>query len=295
MALDTKRIQKPARKLRKLLKQMPRRPAPEQIHGFRTNAKRLETILGAFALDNRRGGSRLSKRVAKLRKCAGKVRDFDVLTDYASRIDYGTSERECSVRLLEHLGAQREKRVRNFHDLQKLYFSSLRKELKRTANKIADIFPPKGDGRRKGKLISATVAASVLTLLSELKEPSQLRKSNLHAYRLKVKELRNLLQLAKNADQQVFVDRLGEVKDAIGEWHDWEVLVATANETLAHGQNCRLVNKLRETTALKYEKAFRLSQGLRRQWLRMNRHGKDSSQFLGPAEGVWSATASLVA
>jgi CHAD domain-containing protein len=53
--------------------------------------------------------------------------------------------------------------------------------------------------------------------------PLQLRKSNLYQYRLKVKELRNLLQLAEDADQQAFIDRLGEVKDAIGEWHDWEV------------------------------------------------------------------------
>src|SRR5437588_8393340 len=104
MALDPKRIQKPARKLRKLLKKMPSTPAPEEIHGFRTNARRLETILDTFALDGTRNGSRLSKHISKLRKCAGKVRDFDVLTDYASGIDHDSSERECSVRLLEYLG-----------------------------------------------------------------------------------------------------------------------------------------------------------------------------------------------
>jgi hypothetical protein len=42
-----------------------------------------------------------------------------------------------------------------------------------------------------------------------------LNKPNLHPYRLKVKELRNVLQMADNADQQEFITRLGEVKDAI--------------------------------------------------------------------------------
>ena len=44
--------------------------------------------------------------------------------------------------------------------------------------------------------------------------------------------------MAESADQKAFVDRLGEIKDAIGEWHDWEVLVATANETLDHSRKC---------------------------------------------------------
>jgi CHAD domain-containing protein len=221
------------------------------------------------------------------------VRDFDVLTDYASGIHHDSSERECSVRLLEYLGAQRDRQARKFHDLHKLHVSSLHKGLKRTALKIEKIFPPKGDGRRNGELISATAASSALTLLSELREPSQLRKSNLHEYRLKVKELRNLLQMAANADQQAFVDRLAEIKDAIGEWHDWQVLIATANQTLDHGRNCRLVDKLRKRVDLKYREALRLCQGMRRQYLHMTKHqGKDSSPFR-PADAVWSATASL--
>jgi predicted O-methyltransferase YrrM len=57
--------------------------------------------------------------------------------------------------------------------------------------------PPKGDGRLNGKPVSATMSASALTPLSDLTTSPQLQRSNLHAYRLKVKELRNLLQMAK--------------------------------------------------------------------------------------------------
>ena len=188
------------------------------------------------------------------------------------------------------------RQARKFHNLQKQYFSVLRKDLKRTSNKLDDIFPPHGDGRLNGEPVCATVAASALTLLPDLTEPSQLRKSNLHEYRLKVKELRNILQMAENANHQAFVDRLGEVKHAIGEWHDWEILVETAKQTLDHAKNCQLVEKLGETAAAKYERAFRLSQGMRREYLRLTRHhGKRSSLDFRPAETVWSATASLVA
>ena len=277
---------------------MPSPPAPEEVHSFRTNARRLETVLEAFSLDNTKDGVALSKQISKLRKRAGKVRDFDVLTDFVSGVPHDPSERECSVRLLEHLGAQRERQARKFHNLQQRHFSSLRRRLKRTSKTIENLFPPKGDGRLNGKPVSAAVSTSALTLLSDLTEPSRLRKSNLHEYRLKVKELRNLLQMAENADRQPFVGRLGQVKNAIGEWHDWEVLVATAEDTLDHGRNCRLVQNLQKTAAAKFEAALRLSERMRREDLRMTkRDAKNSSKNkpLRPAEQVWSATASLTA
>jgi CHAD domain-containing protein len=298
MALDPNRIHKSTRKLRKLLRKMPSAPASGEVHSFRTNARRLETVLDSFPLDNTKDGFALSRQIAKLRRQAGKVRDFDVLTDFVSKVSHDPSEKECSVRLLEHLGAQREKQAKKFHNRQKRHSSGLRRRLKRTEKTIEKLFPPKGDGQLHGKPVSAAVSASALTLTSELTEPSRLNKSNLHQYRLKVKELRNLLQMAENADQQPFVDRLGQVKDAIGEWHDWEVLVATAKDALDHGRNCRLLKNLRKTAAAKFETALRLAEKMRRDDLRMTtKHAKNSSKTnpVHPTEQVWSATASLTA
>ena len=48
MALDFKRVQKPAGKLRKLLKMMSAEPTPEQVHDFRTNSRNMEATLEAF-------------------------------------------------------------------------------------------------------------------------------------------------------------------------------------------------------------------------------------------------------
>jgi len=298
MALDRKRIQKPARKLRKLLKKMPPVPAPEDIHSFRTNARRIETVLDSFPFRKTKNGKRLSKEIAKMRRRAGKVRDFDVLTDYVSGMPHDGSENACSVRLLEHLGAQRANQTAKFYKLQKKYGSAMRRHLKRALKKIENIFPPKGNGSLSKKPISATVSAAALAALIDLTEPARLGRSNLHEYRLKVKELRNLLQLAEDSDDQSFVGHLGQVKDAIGEWHDWEVLVGLAKDTLNHGKSCRLIEDLRDRADAEFKNALQLSQTMRRNDLRMTiRSTKHSPQtrHLDPAEQVWSATAALAA
>ena len=52
-------------------------------------------------------------------------------------------------------------------------------------------------------------------LRSALDRPAQFNKKNLHPYRLKVKELRDVLQLTKQNDGSVMIGRLVKVKDAI--------------------------------------------------------------------------------
>lgn len=296
--LDQSQIQKPARKLRKLLRKMSSVPTSKDVHNFRTNARRLETVLETLPLAHPKKRQQLDECISKLRKRAGKVRDFDVLTDYLSGIPHDRSENDCLVRLLEYLGAQREKQARKFHRLQKQHASGLRRKLKRTSKTIEKIFPVKGDRPLKAKPISAKVSSAALIVLSDLTEPSHLQRSNLHEYRLKVKELRNLLQMAKNSDQQPFVDRLGQVKDSIGEWHDWEVLVAIAKDVLDHGRTCGLIKNLQNTVETKFGMALRLAETMRRDDLRIRqRHEKGTSKRRPPqpASEVWSATASLTA
>jgi CHAD domain-containing protein len=234
----------------------------------------------------------ISKQISKLRKRAGKVRDCDVLTDFVSGVHWDRSESECSVRLLEHLGAQRQKQATKFHNLAQRHSSRLRRRLKRTSKTIEERLTPNGNGRVMGKPVSANISAAVLTLLSNLKEPARLNRSNLHEYRLKVKQLRNLLQMAENSDQQPFIARLGQLKDAIGEWHDWEVLIEIAHDAVDHGRNCRLVEKLKTTAAAKFEIALRLAETIRRHDLRMST-SKSRARGIHPAEQVWNAAASL--
>ena len=67
--------------------------------------------------------------------------------------------------------------------------------------------------------------------MAELREWPRLNNLNIHHFRLKVKELRYVLQLFPGADPGL-VDSLAKVKDDIGDWHDWQQLLAIAREVL---------------------------------------------------------------
>ena len=292
MALDFRQIRKPVRKLRKLLKKMPALPSPEQVHDFRTNARRFEAILHAFAMDSSGIGRRTLKPLAKLRKRAGKVRDMDVLTAYAASVHPKNDEKECAVQLLEHLGAKREKKARELHSSLKKNGNLSRKRLKRTQNKFKKI-----ERRRRSNgtgLESSNVPAAALEAAAELSDPARLDHSNLHPFRLKVKALRNILQLADSPDRQL-MDLLGSTKDAIGEWHDWEELVAIAEKTLDHRSRCGLVRELKSIARQKYHTALQKAQELRRKELGSPGRKNGRSQRSTPATPVLSAALTLAA
>lgn len=67
--------------------------------------------------------------------------------------------------------------------------------------------------------------------------------------------------------------KLGEVKDAIGEWHDWEELIAIATDLLDHGPGSDLLHRLKTISSTKYEHALSLTNELRKTYLpsRLNR------------------------
>ncbi|PYX45245.1 MAG: hypothetical protein DMG79_19680, partial [Acidobacteria bacterium] len=284
MALDAKQIQEPLGKLRKLLKKLPASPNAKQVHRLRTGSRRIEAMLPALSLDSSKNGRRILKQISTLRKRAGKVRDMDVLIDYLSDMSDDNAEKECSVQLLEHLGARRSKHAKKLHAAKQQYASQLRKRLKRTADDVNKLMSVKQQGRDNGSTTS-TIAASALKLLSDLQRPARLGRTNLHPYRIKVKELRNLLQMAENADRQEFVKSLGEIKDAIGEWHDWEELLVIAKEVLDH-KNCQLQNRLRKIADGKYENALGLAETMRRKFLHVG-HKRSSHGVQAPAEPVW--------
>jgi hypothetical protein len=132
--------------------------------------------------------------------------------------------------------------------------------------------------------IAPKAAGAAVTLAVDLAVPERLHKGNLHPYRLIVKGLRNVLQMAPSAETQ-FADDLTKVKDAIGEWHDWEELLSIAQKELDHGSRCGLVAELKKITGQKYDQALALSRSLRRTYLRSSH----------PREPVWDAIAKLVA
>jgi CHAD domain-containing protein len=296
MALDRDRLLRPAKKLRKLISQIDNESAPEQVHDLRTNTRRFEAAFEALSLDRKGIGKTTLKKLGRLRKLAGKVRDLDVLTGFASNL-HPPGEQECRVQLLEHLGSRRKKEGGKLSAEAKRLRSSLRKDLKRSASVLAKLLR-ESEATTNRNPPPAEAAASAVKLAAQLGTPPRLGRANLHPYRLKVKELRNVLRMASASSQHRFIDDLGNVKDAIGEWHDWEELISIAHKVLKHGTGCGLQAELKRTAGEKYDHALSLAQKLRKTYLRPERaSGKGASAAVRqiPRPTVLEAANSLLA
>jgi CHAD domain-containing protein len=259
MAIDAAKIHKSLRRLRRATAKLSKEPSPEIIHKLRTSALKLEAIFGTLSLDSQKNERRLIQELRRIRKRAGKLRDIDVLTADLAAVHLD-GETECQVQILEHLGGNRRRQAGKLRNLIRDRRAKLKAHLRRASTNL-----DKALHANKPELASLAAAES-LRLSSELKLPKRLNKRNLHAYRLKLKQLRYVLELAP--DRPKFVDDLGEAKNAIGEWHDWEELVVIANEVLDHGTNCKLLRKLKETADLKFEHAVRVTEKLRRTYVK---------------------------
>ena len=290
MALDRKQLLKPVKKLRKLVSKLDGEPAPEKVHDLRTNTRRFEAAFEALSLDTLGARKSILKNLRRCRKRAGKVRDLDVLTSYAATVRL-KGEEECSVRLLEHLGAQRRKYAKKLYAEVRRRRSVVRNDLKSMPPLLNKLTRPTPDGSGPGAA-GSSAAANAVALAVRLAEPRRLNRGNLHPYRLKVKQLQNILRMTPSHTSR-FVDDLGRVKDAIGAWHDWEELVSIGQMTLNHGRQCELVAELKRIAGRKYEDALALACVLRKDYLRSSLQKNHPSTRAIPLEPVWQAIAML--
>jgi CHAD domain-containing protein len=250
MSIDTERIRKSTRRVRTFVKRNAKRPRSHDVLRLRTSARRLETALVALGLD----ADRL-RDLEKTRRLAGKLRDMDVLTAHALNVDR-RGELDCLVRLLEHLGAERSKRARKLHAAIAKRRPRILRWLVRVEKAAADVRGNGGDRAVRGAM------ARAIQVSSRLSRPGRLTRSNLHAYRSRVKELRDLLRLSDRRVDSALVPKLVEVKDAIGDWHDWVELAEIAAGTLDHGASCRLVKRIAATRDARYRNALSVARAL---------------------------------
>ena len=293
MALDPKELHKPVRKLRKFLKKIPRQPDPKQVHDLRTNSRRLEAMLSSLSLDSSSRGRRVLKSIARIRRKAGGVRDMDVIISYVPPAN-GDAEQQCRVQLLEHLSDERRKGAKKLHAVISSRRAETRMNLKKVGRRLEKELCEDHDGDCDPAEAPAKATAAALALESELARPTRLTRQNLHQYRLKVKELQNVLRLAENSQDQEFVDALSMVKDKIGEWHDWEELLAIAKDVLDHGPDCKLIQEIKDKCESKYEAALAEAQTMRKKYLG-GASPKTKAGFDRVTKPVWKATTAIAA
>jgi len=212
----------------------------------------------ALMLDQNQSGHSLLKTVARIFRRAGKVRDVDVLTAFASGLAIERQD-PCLAQLLEHLHQKRQKAALKLRASVAKHGKALRQGLKQCSARLP------GEAADAEQLQSnATAFAS--QLCSELAAWPRLTVANMHPYRLKIKALRYTLQMAEG-DDTPFVSMLGETTDAIGEWHDWSRLLAIATGVLKRSPNCAVSKAIRPTVSAKRHEALHVANTTLKQYL----------------------------
>jgi CHAD domain-containing protein len=230
MDLNFGSIEKHVRTLLRSLKGLAGAPPIEDVHNLRTQARRVEAIAAALMPGDKKLRRRLMKTIRPVRKAAGEVRDMDVLAAKArslARPRHGNSV----ARMLEYLRSMRVEGAHKLLDTVAGQRSDARRSLKRFSRQIERRFHGNKPRTAANAADCVTIGEAAKRLIDELNSWPAFTAENLHPFRIKVKELRYLLQLTKDGNPKL-LDALGKVKDQIGDWHDWQQLAKIAAKVL---------------------------------------------------------------
>jgi CHAD domain-containing protein len=261
MSLNAVALVKAFQSLRKSLKADFESASPEQIHQIRTRARRIETLLGALLLNDGGRGKRLSKAVTKIRKQAGRVRDMDVLLQYAATLSSHEDE-ECLVPLLAYLGTQREEFATNFRSVLKKIGRRTSRDVKRTERYLEKHLDQTTHPDSTQRAWDTTITARALGTSAALAEWQKLDAHHLHEFRLQVKQLSDLLKVMEWSKTKL-QSHLTTVKDAIGVWHDWYTLASIASNVL-ESQKCTIKRDIDATIKHKLTQALAVARSFRK-------------------------------
>jgi CHAD domain-containing protein len=244
MLISLERCHSLFRKTERALVKMSGSQEPQPVHGFRTAARRVQTLLEEFVPDRSRNQKKLLKLLGRIRKRAGKVRYLDVQLAALRSLKIPQEPRrktQLTHNLIE-LRAKHEKQLNKA--LTKDDIHDLRKRLKRASKEI----------ETKSGIDPLSAARQMLEQVNRPEGPPV--EDLLHQYRVLVKRARYVAELApKSAEATEFIAQMKRLQDAIGDWHDWLCLTQTAESRLGHVQHSSLVAALRNITGGKFRRA----------------------------------------
>jgi len=232
------------RKLGRQMSKLAAKPAPENVHKFRTSSRRVEVLLSDLAGSRSGNDKKLLKLLGRLRKKAGRVRDLDVQSSalHSLKMPQEPGRKSQLTRTLAEERAKREKKL--LRSLDKETVSEVRKRLKRTA---ATLEIPK----------NADPLSLARKKLNDLEvDPGNVTEKTLHQFRIAGKRARYVAEFAgKNAEATHLIAQLNHMQDVIGDWHDWVQLADRAEKLFGGVQDSPLVAALRNITRAKFRQA----------------------------------------
>lgn len=245
MPIDQKRSRLTFQRLGHELTKLVKKPAPESVHKFRTNSRRVEALLSEVVLKSHRNDQKLLRLLARLRKKAGRVRDLDVQISSLRglKIPGGNIHKAQFMAALVEERVQREKKLARAFDHETA--DEIRRRLKRALTRMA--IPPETEP-----------LALTLAKLAQLgRDHVPLTEKTLHQYRIIGKRARYIAELSNNQPEaQRVVGELKHMQDVIGDWHDWLKLTQKAEKLLGDIRDSALVAMLRNVTQAKFRQSL---------------------------------------
>lgn len=214
-------------------------PKPSNVHRFRTNSRRVETLVSNLAPQDS-NSRKLLKKLSKLRGKAGRVRDLDVQIAFLKDLNIPDRQEHRAAllqKLTEEQARQSKKFAKHFdHDLAR----KLRKRLRKTKGAI--------------NLAGADPLQLAFTRLPKT-GLGPLNEKTLHACRIMAKQARYLAELADSGDARTFVQELKKAQDEIGRWHDILKLTERAEELFGGVRDSSLVSALQNISHAHFRRA----------------------------------------
>jgi CHAD domain-containing protein len=270
MADELERVRKALRELGKSLQSLSGDAAPNDVHKLRTASRRVEAIAGVLEAADGKKSRRLVKAIEPVRKAAGGVRDMDVLLADARKLAR-YSDGESLTHLVAHLETARQQNAAELQRALHRRHKAVRENLKEYSRFVSSVLKRAKSTSRSGADANQSqekIHGSAMDVVRELGDWKPLDADNLHAFRLKVKQLRYTLQLDAHADPGL-VEALGDVQRRIGDWHDWQQLQEIAREVLILEQDQALFDRIGETVKRRFDRALAAANTLRGKYLNM--------------------------
>jgi CHAD domain-containing protein len=208
-------------KLKKTLNDAATGPDAAAVHLLRTTTRRVETRLPV-----EKQTAKLHKVLKRLRRRAGKVRDVDVQVTALSklRFDESSSARQSVLRALQ------KQRMRQQKKLVSLITDELNDKLPSRMTRARGAFPSVSAEPDAARPIAVQRATDDFL---DLVAKTELTEEHLHAFRVNCKRIRYALEPYEDeAGAEEVLTLLKTIQDAVGEWHDWVTLSATAQKTV---------------------------------------------------------------
>jgi CHAD domain-containing protein len=244
MSVDLKSSRLAFQKLNRQLNRLSTKPAPENVHKFRTYGRRIEALLDALIPHPNRNDQRLLKLLVRLRRKAGRVRDLDVQISALRNLKVPQQSAQKSEFIRALVEERREREAKLEHAFDEDTFHDLRRRLKKAS---LDEIPNNTD----------PLAIALRELRNLAHDRAPLTEKTLHRYRIVGKRARYLAELAgQDPEAMRTVELLKRMQDVLGDWHDWLKLTQKAEELFDSTPDSPLIGTLRGVTRTKFRKAI---------------------------------------